>query len=84
MPVAPMLQVRGDGCDATVVSDLCSLPKGVKAPRVPKDLLQLNCIVYTELAIQNAWTFTAGAGAPVDVGNTVTVRAQGNIETNSS
>ena len=29
---------------------LRSLPKGVKAPRVPQDLLQLNCIVYTELA----------------------------------
>jgi DNA-binding transcriptional LysR family regulator len=63
---------------------LRSLPKGAKAPRVPQDLLHLNCIVYTELATQNAWTFTAGAGAPVDVGTTVTVRAQGNIQTNSS
>jgi DNA-binding transcriptional LysR family regulator len=63
---------------------LRSLPKGVKAPRVPEDLLHLNCIVYTELATQNAWTFTAGAGAPVDVGTAVTVRAQGNLQTNSS
>ncbi len=63
---------------------LRSLPKGMKAPRVPEDLLQMNCIVYTELATQNAWSFTAGAGAPVDEGSVVTVRAQGNIQTNSS
>jgi DNA-binding transcriptional LysR family regulator len=63
---------------------LRSLPKGQKAPRLPEDLLQLNCIVYTELATQNAWTFTAGPGAPVDVGTVVTVRAHGNLQTNSS
>jgi DNA-binding transcriptional LysR family regulator len=63
---------------------LRSLPKGVRALRVPDDLLQLNCIVYTELATQNAWTFTAGPGAPVAVGTSVTVRAQGNMQTNSS
>jgi DNA-binding transcriptional LysR family regulator len=63
---------------------LRSLPKGARVPRVPDDLLQLNCIVYTELATQNAWTFTAGPGAPAAVGTSVTVRAQGNIQTNSS
>jgi DNA-binding transcriptional LysR family regulator len=63
---------------------LRSLPKGQKSPRVPEDLLQLNCIVYTELASQNAWTFTAGPGAPVEVGTVVTIRAQGNLQTNSS
>jgi DNA-binding transcriptional LysR family regulator len=63
---------------------LRSLPKGVRAPRVPQDLLPMNCIVYTELATQNAWTFTAGAGASVEEGATVTVRAQGNLQTNSS
>lgn len=63
---------------------LRSLPKGTKPPRVPEDLLSMNCVVYTELASQNAWTFTAGPGAPVEVGTTVTVRAQGNIQTNSS
>jgi DNA-binding transcriptional LysR family regulator len=63
---------------------LRSLPKGQKAPRVPEDLLQLNCIVYTELASQNAWTFTAGPGAQVEVGTVVTIRAQGNLQTNSS
>jgi DNA-binding transcriptional LysR family regulator len=63
---------------------LRSLPKGQKSPRVPEDLLQLNCIVYTELANQNAWTFTAGPGASVEVGTVVTIRAQGNLQTNSS
>jgi DNA-binding transcriptional LysR family regulator len=63
---------------------LRSLPRGVKTPRVPQDLSSLNCIVYTELATQNAWSFTAGAGAPVEVGSVVTVRAQGNLQTNSS
>jgi DNA-binding transcriptional LysR family regulator len=63
---------------------LRSLPTGRKTPRVPEDLLQLNCIVYTELASQNAWTFTAGPGAPVEVGTVVTIRAQGSLQTNSS
>ncbi|MFN0315468.1 MAG: LysR family transcriptional regulator [Burkholderiales bacterium] len=61
-----------------------SLRKGLKAPATPQDLAQHNCIVYTELATQNAWSFTAGPGAPVDVGTTVTLRAQGNLQTNSS
>lgn len=63
---------------------LRSLPKGLKTPRVPQDLLRLNCIVYTELATQNAWSFTAAAGASAQAGTTVTVRAQGNLQTNSS
>jgi DNA-binding transcriptional LysR family regulator len=63
---------------------LRSLPKGVKAPKVPDDLRHHNCIVYTELATQNAWTFNAGPGAPVPVGTVVMVRAQGNLQTNSS
>ncbi len=63
---------------------LRTMPKGLKPPRLPEDLLPLNCIVYTELATQNAWTFTAGPGAPVAVGTVVTVRAQGNLQTNSS
>jgi DNA-binding transcriptional LysR family regulator len=65
-------------------SYLRGLPKGLKAPREPDDLLRLNCIVYTELSTQNAWTFTAGPGAPVQPGTQVTVRAQGNLQTNSS
>ncbi|MDG0856251.1 LysR family transcriptional regulator [Roseateles puraquae] len=63
---------------------LRSLPRGLKAPRAPEDLQRHNCIVYTELATQNAWTFTAGVGAPVAVGTQVTIRAQGNLQTNSS
>ena len=51
---------------------------------MPDDLQQLNCIVYTELATQNAWALTARPGAPVEVGTTVTLRAQGNLQTNSS
>lgn len=65
-------------------SYLRSLPRGLEAPRAPEDLLQHNCIVYTELASLNAWTFTAGPGAPVAPGTTVTVRAQGSLQTNSS
>ena len=63
---------------------LRSLPKGLKTPRVPDDLVQHNCIVYTELASHNAWTFTAGPGANVEVGTSVTVRAKGSLQTNSS
>ena len=63
---------------------LRSLPKGLKAPRVPEDLARHNCIVYSELATQNAWSFTAGPGAPAEVGTSVTIRAQGNLQTNSS
>lgn len=63
---------------------LHSLPKGVKPPRLPENLQHMNCIVYTELATQNAWSFTAGAGAAVEIGTRVTVRAQGNLQTNSS
>jgi DNA-binding transcriptional LysR family regulator len=63
---------------------LRGLPNGLRPPRGPEDLAQLNCIVYTELASQNAWTFTAAAGAPVPVGTVVTIRAQGNLQTNSS
>ncbi len=63
---------------------LRSLPKGVKTPKAPEDLKSMNCIVYTELATQNAWTFTAGPGAPVAVGTSVTIQAQGNLQTNSS
>lgn len=65
-------------------SYLRALPKGRKIPRAPADLQWHNCIVYTELSTQNAWTFTAGAGAPVPPGTQVTVRAQGNLQTNSS
>lgn len=60
------------------------LPRGLRAPQVPQDLARHNCIVYTELAAGNAWTFMAGPGAPAEVGSAVTVRAEGNLQTNSS
>jgi DNA-binding transcriptional LysR family regulator len=60
------------------------LPRGLKAPRVPGDLLMHNCIVYTELATRNAWSFTAGPGAAAEVGTTQVVRVEGNLHTNSS
>lgn len=63
---------------------LRSLPRSLKAPRVPQDLEAHNCIVYSELATQNAWLFTAGPGAAAPEGTQVTVRAQGNLQTNSS
>ncbi|TCK91924.1 LOW QUALITY PROTEIN: LysR family transcriptional regulator [Paraburkholderia sp. BL9I2N2] len=61
-----------------------SLPKGKRAPRVPDDLVDHNCIVYTELAMRNAWSFHSrprrgGAG-----GTTRIVRVEGNLQTNSS
>jgi DNA-binding transcriptional LysR family regulator len=61
-----------------------SLPKHLRRPREPLDLLQHNCIVYSELATQNAWTFKAGVGAAAPKGSEVTIRAQGNLQTNSS
>jgi DNA-binding transcriptional LysR family regulator len=63
---------------------LRSLPKGMKAPRLPDDLIRHDCVIYTELTTGNAWSFTAGAGAPEPVGTTKTVRVQGRLQTNSS
>jgi DNA-binding transcriptional LysR family regulator len=65
-------------------SHLRSLPKGVKPPKVPEDLAQHNCLVYTEVAGRNAWSFTAAPGAPDPVGTTRIVRVEGNLQTNSS
>lgn len=58
--------------------------KGTKAPAAPQDLLQHNCIVYTEVAMRSAWTFTAGPGAPEPMGTQRTVQVEGNLQTNSS
>lgn len=63
---------------------LDSLPDSLRVPQVPQDLLRHNCIVYSELATQNAWMFTAGPGALAEEGTKVTIRAQGNLQTNSS
>ena len=63
---------------------LRSLPKDLKVPRAPEDLSQHNCIVYTDSAMQNAWSFTAGPGAGAPFGATQIVRVTGNLQTNSS
>lgn len=53
---------------------------GAKAalPRIPQDLLQHPCIVYTELRSRNNWEFSTADGS------SVTVRVQGPLQTNSS
>jgi DNA-binding transcriptional LysR family regulator len=63
---------------------LRALAKGIKPPRVPEDLMKHNCLVYTELSMRNAWTFSAGPGAPEPAGTTHIVRVEGNLQTNSS
>ena len=63
---------------------LRALPKGVKRPKSPDDLVRHNCIVYTESAIRNTWQFTAGAGAACPEGTQRSVRVAGNLQTNSS
>jgi len=65
-------------------SYLRSLPKGIKAPTIPEDLVQHNCIVYTELPMRNNWNFSAGPGASEPAGTTRIVRVEGNLQTNSS
>jgi DNA-binding transcriptional LysR family regulator len=58
--------------------------KGPKPPKHPNELLEHNCIVYTELRALNAWTFVAGPGASEPVGTECTVRVHGSLQTNSS
>lgn len=65
-------------------SYLRALPRGVKMPASPDDLAHHNCIVYTELAMRNNWSFTAGPGASAPEGTTSVVRVAGNLQTNSS
>lgn len=63
---------------------LRGLAQGPAAPRRPEDLLQHNCIVYSELATRNAWSFVAGPGAEAETGSVHTIRASGNLQTNAS
>ena len=63
---------------------LRALPKGIKPPRVPEDLIDHNCMVYTELSMRNAWAFSAGPGAHEPAGTPHIVRVEGNLQTNSS
>lgn len=59
-------------------SYLDTLPAGRTAPRVPDDLHQHPCIVYTELATRNVWDFCAADGSRAGV------RVEGPLQTNSS
>jgi len=63
---------------------LRTLPKDIKPPVNPEDLTKHNCIVYTELANRNLWTFKAGAGTAEAIGVAKTVRIEGRMRTNSS
>ncbi|NPT62626.1 LysR family transcriptional regulator [Paraburkholderia elongata] len=65
-------------------SYLRSLTKGTRAPTIPEDLSQHNCIVYTEQPMRNHWNFTAGPGTSEPAGTTRIVRVEGNLQTNSS
>ena len=55
-----------------------SLGKKSSLPRVPQDLVDHNCIVYTGLKTRNNWEFSTADGS------SVTVRVHGTLETNSS
>lgn len=57
---------------------LAARPARRRLPKVPADLAQHDCIVYTELATRNLWHFTTADGS------TVSVRVQGRLQTNSS
>ena len=63
---------------------LRTLPRHLRTPRTPADLLQLNCIVYSESSRRSDWTFIAGPGAEPELGTQQTVRVDGNLQTNSS
>jgi DNA-binding transcriptional LysR family regulator len=57
---------------------LKTLGKKEHWPRIPQDLLQHPCIVYTELRARNNWEFSTADGS------SVSVRVQGPLQTNSS
>lgn len=63
---------------------LRSQPREARVLVRPEDLSHHNCLVYTELASRNAWSFTAGPGASEPIGTTCVVRVEGNLQTNSS
>lgn len=58
--------------------------RGARAVKHPRDLAGHDCLVYTELATRNAWTFVAGAGASEPQGTEHVVRVKGSLQTNSS
>ena len=54
------------------------LADGARKLEHPRDLTAHNCVVYTEVATQNAWEFLGPSG------ETEHVRVAGNLQTNSS
>lgn len=60
------------------------LPRGIKMPRVPDDLAQHNCIVYTGTTMRNLWRLMAGPGATDPEGTLRTIKVEGNLQTDSS
>jgi DNA-binding transcriptional LysR family regulator len=63
---------------------LRNLPKGIKPPKSPDDLMRHNCIVYTETTMRNAWRLNAGAGAAEPEGTVRIIKVEGNLQTDSS
>jgi DNA-binding transcriptional LysR family regulator len=63
---------------------LRKLPKNLRVPQSPPDLLAHNCIVYTEVQTRNEWIFSSSpeAGGQADI--IQSVRVEGNLRTNSS
>lgn len=61
-----------------------ALPKGIKPPKVPDDLAEHNCIVYTGSGMRNAWRFVAGAGASEPIGTEKRIPVEGDLQTDSS
>jgi DNA-binding transcriptional LysR family regulator len=57
--------------------------RGLAPPRVPADLQQHDCIVYSELRSGPVWSFEAEAGADAPPGSTASVRVAGSLRTNS-
>ncbi len=63
---------------------LRTLPAGIHAPAVPEDLVGHDCIVYTELASRNLWSFEAASADPAETATIRSVRVEGRLQTNSS
>ena len=55
-----------------------ALPAGQALPRIPEDLRQHPCIVYTELSTRSVWDFSTADGS------SVSVRVEGRLQTNTS
>jgi len=57
---------------------LAQLEPGQQPPKIPQDLQQHACLVYTELRMRNQWEFSTADGS------TVSVRVHGPLQTNNS